>query len=126
MINRSDRFKASKARINAVKQLNNVEILTNTQVTQLNGKDVLESILLSNKKELKTDGLFVAIGHVPNLDFINFDMQLDDHGYIIVDQYMKTSQEGVYACGDIVSKHFRQVVTACAEGAIAGNSCVGV
>ena len=70
--------------------------------------------------------MFVAIGHLPNLDFLDLDLKIDKHGYIIVDKYMQTNVNNVFACGDIVSKHFKQVVTACSDGAIAGNSCVGV
>ena len=71
------------------------------------------------------DGLFVAIGHIPNLNFLDFKIKLDKNGYVIVDKEMKTSERNVFACGDIVSKHFKQILTACADGAIAGNSCIG-
>ena len=57
--------------------------------------------------------------------FLDFELKKDKNGYIVVDKNMKTSEENVFACGDIVSKHFRQVITACADGAIAGNSCIG-
>ena len=126
LLNRSEKFKASKVRIDSVKKLKNVEITTNAQIKKLKGEVKIESVVLNSGDELKVDGVFVAIGHVPDLEFINLDLSVDEHGYIIVDKYMETNIKNVYACGDIVSKHFRQVVTACAEGAIAGNSCVGV
>ena len=71
------------------------------------------------------DGVFVAIGHIPDLKFLDIDLKMDKNGYIVVDKNMQTSVKDVYACGDIVSKHFKQVITACADGAIAGNSCIG-
>ena len=74
---------------------------------------------------MTVDGLFIAIGYVPELDFLGLKIELDNAGYIKVDQNMKTSVNGLYACGDIISKTFRQVITACADGAIAGNSCIG-
>jgi len=69
--------------------------------------------------------LFIAVGHEPDLDFVEFDIELDKHGFIKVDDNQKTSVENVFACGDIVSKNFKQIITACADGARAGNSCIG-
>ena len=124
ILNRSDKFKAHKFRIDNVRKLKNVSVLTNVQVTKLIGDELINSVELNNGKTLKVDGVFVAIGHEPNLNFLKFNIDLDKHGYIIVDKYMQTSEKNVYACGDITSKHFKQVITACSDGAIAGNSCV--
>ncbi len=124
VINRSENFKAHKFRIENVKKLKNVQVLTNVHIQELLGEELIEGVKLSNGKTLKVDGVFVAIGHEPKLDFLNFHVDLDKHGYIIVDKYMQTSEKNVYACGDITSKHFKQIITACADGAIAGNSCV--
>lgn len=126
ILNRSDKLKASAYRIKKVEDLKNVKILMNTKLTALIGEDVLKGVEINNKKVLNIDGLFVAIGHLPKLDFLDIDLKTDKNGYIVVDKDMKTSVENVFACGDITNKHFRQVVTACADGAIAGNSCVGV
>ena len=124
LLNRSDKFKAQKFRIDNVKKLKNVKILTNVQVQKLLGDELITGVKLNNGKTLEVDGVFVAIGHEPNLNFLDFDIALDNHGYVVVDKYMQTSEKNVYACGDITSKHFKQVITACADGAIAGNSCV--
>jgi len=126
LINRSDRFKAQQYKVENAKKIKNLNIITNTNITSLNGGDVLESLTLSTGKQLQVSGLFVAIGHVPNLSFVDFDLEKDKNGYIVVDENMQTSERDVFACGDILSKHFKQVVTACADGAIAGNSCVEV
>lgn len=128
ILNRSENFKASQFRIEKVKKLKNVKILTNTVVQKLNGEKVLNCIEVNENgktKKMKIDGLFVAIGHIPKLDFLNIKIKVDKNGYIKVDENMQTSQKNVYACGDITSKHFRQIITACADGAIAGNSCIG-
>ena len=122
---RSDRFRANTLRVENAKKLKNVKIFTNVEIKQLQGDGVLQGVELSDGKKLKLDGVFVAIGHLPNLNFLDFKIELDSHGYVLVDKFMKTSESNVYACGDIVSKHFKQVITACADGAIAGNSCVG-
>lgn len=125
VLNRSNKLKASLKRIESVKKLKNVKVLMNVEIAKLKGNQTLEGIELNNNKSLDVQGVFVAIGHVPDLDFLDFELELDKNGYIVVDKFMKTSEENVFACGDIVSKHFRQIVTACADGAIAGNSCIG-
>ena len=125
LLNRSDRFKANLYRVEKAKKLKNVEIKTNVEVKELIGEDVLRAVKLNNGKTLEVEGVFVMIGHEPNLNFLDFDLKKDSHGYLVVDESMKTSEHNVYACGDIVSKNFKQVITACADGAIAGNSCVG-
>ena len=125
LLNRSNNFRANSLRVENAKKLKNVQILTNVEISELQGEELLEGIKLNNGKKLKLEGVFVAIGHLPNLNFLDFNLKLDSHGYVIVDEHMKTSENNVFACGDIVSKHFKQVITACADGAIAGNSCVG-
>ena len=128
VLNRTELFRAGEHKLNKMKQMKNVEILTNTAIQSINGDEVLKSIdIVINKKKqnLKIDCLFVAIGHAPDLDFLDFEIVLDKHGFIKVDNEQKTSVENVFACGDIVSKNFKQIVTACADGARAGNSCIG-
>lgn len=127
LLNRSENFRANRNRVENAKKIKNVNILTNTVVDKLVGDNSLSEVVINRNgktEKLKIEGLFIAIGHEPNLDFLNFDLELD-RGYIVVDKHMQTSKKNVYACGDIVSKHFKQVITACADGAIAGNSCVG-
>ena len=128
LINRSENFKAGEHRLNEIKKHKNLTILTSSQVVEINGKDVLEEVEIktNNKtKSLKIDGLFIAIGYEPDLSFLNFEIEKDKLGFILVDEDQKTSVDNVYACGDIVSKKFKQVITACADGARAGNSCIG-
>lgn len=128
LINRSEKFRAGKRKIDNLSKLKNVEILKNAKVVELIGKDKLEGIkidLAGKKKSLKIDGLFVAIGHIPDLSFLKIDIKLDNLGYIIVNEDMQSSEKNLFAAGDIVSKKFKQIITACSDGAIAGNSCVG-
>jgi len=125
LLNRGDKFRAHTSRVAKAKKFKNVELLTNVQIKKLVGQDVITAVELNTGKNLKIDGLFVAIGHLPKLDFLEFDVDVDKNGYIIADKFMRTNVENVFACGDILSKHFKQIVTACADGAIAGNSCIG-
>ena len=128
LINRSERFKAGKRKIEEISKLKNVKILTNTKVTKLIGNDKLEAInvdVAGKNKKLKVEGLFIAIGHIPDLSFLKIDIKLDNAGYITVNEDMQSSEKNLFAAGDIVSKKFKQVITACSDGAIAGNSCIG-
>ncbi|MBE5740908.1 MAG: FAD-binding protein [Clostridiales bacterium] len=128
LLNRSEKFRAGASKVKKAKRYKNVEILTNANILSLNGKERLENVLINHdgeEKILNVEGVFVAIGHEPDLSFLDFEIEKDSAGYILVDQEMRTSKKNVFACGDILSKHFKQVITACADGAIAGNSCIG-
>lgn len=74
-----------------------------------------------NKKNLEIDGLFVLLGSKPSTEFVELKT---DNGYILVDNNMKTSINGIFACGDVISKGLYQVSTAVGEGAIAANSAI--
>ncbi|MGN0788148.1 MAG: thioredoxin-disulfide reductase [Candidatus Onthoplasma sp.] len=127
MINRSENFRAESFRIDEIKKLKNVKILVNSNVKKLIGNAQLEEIEIDNNGEeqkLEIDGLFVAVGQVVNLPEIDFDLEKDKNGYIVVDRNQQTSVKNVFACGDVTSKEFKQIITACADGARAGNSCI--
>ena len=128
MLNRGEKFRAGEHEIERIKKYKNLKILTNAKVAELVGDKQLELIKVEqdgNIKNLKLDGLFVAIGYEPEFKFLKVDVELDSAGYIKVDENQQTSVKNLFACGDVTSKKFKQVITACADGARAGNSCVG-
>ncbi len=90
-------------------------ILGTDKITGLKIKDVKTGAF----KELPGDGIFVFIGYIPNTGFIKELINLDKTGYIITDGEMQTSVKGIFACGDVIRKSLRQLVTACGEGAVA-------
>ncbi|MDP6381222.1 MAG: FAD-dependent oxidoreductase, partial [Phycisphaerae bacterium] len=73
-------------------------------------------------KTIPCDGVFVLIGHVPNTGFLRGVVEMNESGHILTDEAMATSAEGIYACGDVRREWFKQMVTACGEGAIAAYS----
>lgn len=122
IINRSDKLRADQKLIQEVNQLQNVKIIYNENIQSLESQEGYLSKIILNNSELKIEGLFVYIGLVPTLPFINhLDLNLED-GYIIVDSKMKTNLAGIYACGDIIKKDLYQIITASSEGAIAASN----
>ncbi len=129
LIVRGDKLKGEVVWQDQVIADTKIEKVFNTNVVDFIGASNLEKIKLSapyqDQEELSINGLFIEIGSVPELSVISdLNVSLDDYGYIQVEKDMATSVPGVYAAGDVTngSNNFRQVITACAEGAIATNS----
>ncbi|MDE6967616.1 MAG: FAD-dependent oxidoreductase, partial [Clostridia bacterium] len=124
LVHRRDKLRASKIEIDRLIS-SNVIIHYNSVVEAIIAEDKITGVILSNtanddKTELAIDGLFVAIGGVPNSNDIANEVARDDYGYFIADEDMKTNIEGVFVAGDVRQKKVRQVITACSDGAIAG------
>ena len=105
---------------------NGVEILWNSRITalrkekRLTGVEV-EDLRTGARRELFCDGLFVAIGRVPDTALFAGQVELDPSGYIVADETTRTSVPGVFAVGDARTKAVRQIVTAVADGAVAAH-----
>jgi len=125
LIHRRDSFRASK--IMQDRALNNpkIEMLWNTAVTDIIGKDHLESISLKNtvtgaESSMNVAGLFIAIGHRPNTDVFKGVIDMEDSGYLITrPDSTYTNIEGVFACGDVKDHVYRQAITAAGSGCMA-------
>lgn len=107
-----------------IEERNNITIYQNSIVNKINGEDRLNGveILNTNTNEttlLNVTGMFVAIGRKPDTDIIKGQIDLDKFGYIIANEDMHTSVDGVFVAGDVRVKNLRQIITACADGAIA-------
>lgn len=127
---RGSEIKAEPINYDEMKKLGDkVEILLNTEVKELVGKDKLEKLVLSTpyngSNELTVDGVFVEIGAMPNTALAkSLGINTDERGYIIVDNGMKTNIDGVFAAGDTVNffGSFKQAITAAAMGSVAATS----
>lgn len=124
LVHRRDTLRATKIYHEPLLQTENVEFLWNSTVTELLSGDRLTGVRLRNtvsgeNSEVLCDGVFVSIGRQPATAFLDGCLALDEHGYIIADETTKTNVPGVYAVGDIRTKHLRQVITAAADGAAA-------
>jgi thioredoxin reductase (NADPH) len=126
LIVRGDKFKGETVWVDAVNSNSKIEVIFNNNIIKLEGADKLETIKLSqpynNVDELSVSGLFIEVGSRPDASwFGNLSLDLDDFGYIKVSPSQSTSQEGIWAAGDITNSSggLRQIITACAEGSIA-------
>jgi len=126
LIHRRDQLRAEKAYEDDAKE-KKVIFMFNKIVEKINGEQKVEDISLKDTKtgsmsKLDVDGVFISIGEIPQNDLAKkIGVKLDDNGYIITDRNQRTNIKGVYAAGDI-SGGLRQVITACAEGAVAALS----
>ncbi len=118
-----DFLTGEKKLVESVEAKDNIEIILGTTVDSLIGTDELTGIMIKNSNgdisELKLDGMFVAIGLVPQNEFVADIVKLDERGYVVSDENALTDAEGIYVAGDCRTKRIRQVATACADGAVA-------
>ena len=114
--------KAEPILVEQVKKENKIKPLFNSIITKLIGKEKLGEIEINNEKKLKIDGLFVEIGSVPNVELAkNLKLKIKED-YIVVDKEQRTNVSGILAAGDVTNNSFKQIITACAEGAIAAKT----
>ena len=124
LVHRRDELRASKTYMETLKRVENIEFVWDSEVTELHAEQFLTGVTVRNKKNSETrlldcDGVFVAIGNIPNTELVKGQIELDEAGYVIADETTKTNVEGVFAIGDMRQKPLRQVVTAVADGAVA-------
>lgn len=115
-------LKADPILIEQIKKNKKIKILFNSTISEIIGEEKLEGIKLKNRKKIKLDGIFIEIGRKPNIQIISSLKIKEKDGYIIVDKNQKTNIDGIYAAGDITTNPLKQIITACAEGAIAATS----
>lgn len=123
LIHRRDALRAAKVYQDALFK-SGVEIVWNSRITsflsdrRLTGVE-LEDTKTGEQRELPLDGLFVAIGRIPDTKLFSGQVEMDEAGYLAADETTQTSLPGVFAAGDVRTKKLRQVVTAAADGAMA-------
>ncbi|MFA5449471.1 MAG: FAD-dependent oxidoreductase [Clostridia bacterium] len=122
LVHRRKEFRAAHA---LIKRLNatNVKVVLDSVVSKLKGEPLaaitVKNVNTGEEQDIASDAIFVAIGATPNTDLVKGQVKLDENGYIITNKNMKTNLAGVFAAGDVRRTPLRQVITACADGAIA-------
>ena len=123
LIHRRSEFRGEDKNLEELKSKTNVEFILNSNIVSLNGDEYLESITLKDNEEkeanLKIDGLFIAIGRVPENEIFNNVVDLDDNGYIIAHDDVYTKTTGIFVAGDARLKPLRQLTTAVGDGSLA-------
>lgn len=125
IIHRRDELRADKIIQDRAAKNEKIEFVLNSVVCEIQGQDLVNNLILKNTKtdemfNLAVDGVFPYIGITPNVENISGQITQDKAGFIITDETMKTSIDGVFAIGDVRKTPLRQVITAASDGAIAG------
>lgn len=124
LIHRRDEFRGEAKLISDIKKKENIELILNSNVTKINGTDKVESITVNNEKEIKVDGLFIAVGQEPKNIIFKDVIDVDDKGYIIATDDVHTNKKGIYVAGDAREKLLRQLTTAVSDGSIAATVAI--
>ena len=124
VVHRRDQLRASAILADAALKTENITFVWNSVPEAFFGEPKLSGIRLKNRvtgetSVLETDGAFVAVGIVPRTELFQKQVRLAENGSVETDAHMQTSVKGVFAAGDVRNTPLRQVVTACADGAIA-------
>ena len=126
VIHRRDELRASAIMADRTLAHPKVRVVWNTVVTEVLGDEVITGLRLRDtvsgeEREMEVGGLFVAIGHTPNTEFLRGQVHLTEHGYVMTHEAWRTgtSVEGVFAAGDVMDDYYRQAVTAAGTGCMA-------
>ena len=127
LIHRRDKLRALDYLQKELFDRGNIEIIWNSVIKKISGDNFVKEIEIENvvddkKSVLETSALFIAVGIKPNTDICAGIIDIDNGGFVITDEYMKTSCDYIYACGDCRKRPLRQLITAASEGAIAALS----
>lgn len=128
LIHRRDEFRGEESTVNKLKEKSNIEFIYNSNVTKLNTSEKLDSIEVTNKdgsvRTIEVDGLFVAVGRIPENENFAKLIELDEAGYVKAGEDCQTNVPGIFVAGDNRIKEVRQLVTATSDGAVAATNAV--
>ena len=124
LVHRRDLLSACKCLTDRANQDEKIKFIWNTTVTEILGEKRVEGVRLSNQDTgdvwtMECDGVLLAIGWIPNTEIFRGQLDVDERGYITSKGGVDTSKAGVYVCGDLNDRRYRQVVTACGSGCMA-------
>jgi thioredoxin reductase (NADPH) len=128
IIHRRQELRASKILLEQAKMNQKINFALDSTVEEIVGSGKVEAVRIKNVKTnslnlLNCQGVFIFTGIKPNTAFLNNLLKIDESGFIITEQDLQTSCAGIFACGDCRKKSLYQVITACADGAVAASSC---
>jgi thioredoxin reductase (NADPH) len=129
IIHRRDELRAGAILENRAINNPKIKFIWNTVVTEITGEEAVQAVQLENTQtgetsEFSTDGIFIFIGHIPNNQLFEGQLEMDDRGYLVVNELMHTSVPGVFAAGEIADPTFRQVITSAGMGSAAAMQAI--
>ena len=127
IVHQFDHFQALSHYVDEAKANSKIDFIMESKITEFIGEEKLEAVKIQNQKSSETeiqkiDGVFIFIGYIPNTERFSGILELNKFNEIVVDNLMVTNIPGVFAAGDCVSKRYRQITTAVADGTIAALS----
>ena len=123
IVYRREKIRAEPINITRVDCNDKIEIINNTIITKVNGKEKVESVEFGDGTVFQTDAVFIAIGAIPQSDLVkDIGVKLNEKGEIIVDKYAQTNVPGLFAAGDVTDIREKQVITACGQAVSASYS----
>ncbi|MBR2246481.1 MAG: thioredoxin-disulfide reductase [Bacilli bacterium] len=128
LVHRRDEFRGESKFVEEIKTKDNIELVLNSTIKSINGIDTLESIDVIDKenniRNIKVNGLFIAIGQEPKNEIFKNIINIDSNGYIETNDGVHTNIDGIYVAGDCRNKDLRQLTTAVSDGSIAATTAI--
>jgi thioredoxin reductase (NADPH) len=130
LVHRREQLRAEAAYLEDLKK-ENVEFLWNSEVKEIKGEGVVNSVVLQNNKtgemkEITVEGVFVQVGEVPNTKFVKeAGVEVDKKGFIIIDAHQRTNRPGVFAAGDVTNEPVKQIGTSVGQAIVAATEAFG-
>ena len=126
IVHRSSEYRADQFLIDKVNKKENIIKYFNKEVIDiLEQDDIFSGVKLNDESVINADGLFIYIGQIPETNFID-NIKTTEDGYIITDSHLKTSDDKIYACGDVLKKDLYQIATSIGEGALAASNIIKI
>lgn len=127
IVHQFDHFQAFEHAIREARENPKVHFIMESELREISGDETVKSVTVENlrtgeRTNMAVDGVFVFIGYLPNTESLKEVLPLNERGEIVVDSLMKTALPGIFAAGDSITKRFRQVTTAVADGTVAALS----
>jgi thioredoxin reductase (NADPH) len=125
IVHRREGFRSSKIMLDKAQKNEKIEFVLNNVIEEIKGERNVTSVVLKNtqtdeRSEMNIDGIFMAIGHIPNTQVFGEQLEMDNSGYLLTKpDSTLTNIDGVFACGDVQDKIYRQAVTAAGSGCMA-------
>jgi len=127
LVHRGDAFRGFEALVEEIKSRKNIKLLMNSEIKEINGVGKVASAKVKNSRtgaeqEIALDGVFIEIGRIAHTDFLDGVVDRNERSQVIIDAKCRTSQDGIFAAGDVADGEFKQITIACGQATVAALS----